>query len=334
VLSQVEADRRVHAIAPRSVERLARHIGPERVQRTHASLAALAQTLGGRRIVNVTGDDRSKGGVFEILRTTLPYLSGAGIGVEWIDLRTDAATRPTLEYFHVLGHGTPPTRAWREELPAHERRLRDFGRAAARDISSWLRPSDIVVLHDTQAAPAAEHLDAWHTSLVWRSHIGTTARTACVMEYWRVLNRALSHVRAAVFYRPEYAPPDLKDTSVILVPSIDPSSPKNAVLGRSDARLALAETPASPIVLVLTGDIRTLEDRSLLVVQVARWDPLKGMDQALAACARRALVDPRGPFCERAERSRRLPAAACQAASSGRPADACLECRGQWQPPP
>lgn len=288
----MEASERTHAIAARSVEGLAPYIGWERVERTQEALASLGHALGGRRVVNVTGDDRSKGGVFEILRTTLPYMHGAGIDVAWIDLRTEAAVRPTLEYFHVLGHGTPPLPAWRKELLRHERRLQAFAATSAVDVASALRPSDVVVLHDTQSALVAGYLEAWGPSLVWHAHIGTAARTAPVREYWRVLTGSLRQARGCVFYLPEYAPLDLKESSVAMLPSIDPSSAKNSPLRSGEARRSLPNTAASPLVSCLAGDPQTLGQRSLLAVQVARWDPLKAMDQALGACARRAAVDP------------------------------------------
>lgn len=289
----MEASERTHAIVGRSVERLTAYIGHERVERTHEALVSLAQALDGRRIVNVTGDDRSKGGVFEILRTTLPYLRGADIDVTWIDLRTEATVRPTLEYFHVLGHGTPPFRGWREQLPIHEQRLRAFGAASTVDVAAALLPSDVVVLHDTQSALIAGRLEAWAPTLVWRAHIGTVAGTAPVREYWRVLTGSLRRARACVFYLPEYAPRELRGSGVAMLPSIDPSSPKNAPLQSTEARLSLPDIAASPLVSRLAGDPQTLGPRSLLAVQVARWDPLKAMDQALAACARRAARDGR-----------------------------------------
>ena len=86
-----------HYVPIRATAALRPHVGEARVARLAASIGRLRDRLGGRRLVHVTGDDRRKGGVYEILRSTLPYLRGQGVDVAWIDLPTRAEARPALD---------------------------------------------------------------------------------------------------------------------------------------------------------------------------------------------------------------------------------------------
>ena len=85
-----------------SVQGLAAVLGSKQVARFDAKLKTAASMLSRHRLVNVTGDDRRKGGVYEIMRNALPYLRGAGINVIWLNLSTLPEARPALEFFHVL----------------------------------------------------------------------------------------------------------------------------------------------------------------------------------------------------------------------------------------
>ena len=67
----------VHDVPPRPVRRLDGFIDAERVAATETALTQLSFRLTGRRLITVTGDDRRKGGVYEILRSALPYFAGA-----------------------------------------------------------------------------------------------------------------------------------------------------------------------------------------------------------------------------------------------------------------
>src|SRR6516165_9376997 len=70
-----------HSVPAYSTDRLIPALGESRAAAFGDRLRQVAAVLKGRRLVNVTGDDRRKGGVYEIMRTTLPYLRGAGVDV-------------------------------------------------------------------------------------------------------------------------------------------------------------------------------------------------------------------------------------------------------------
>lgn len=200
---------REHRIPSYGAERLAPFVGRRRVEELSVRLGVLAECLGGRRVVNLTGDDRRKGGVYEMMRTTLPYLRGGGVEVTWVDLPTRLEDRRALEFFHFLAHGTGRGADWRRELPARTAELRSFSRRAASELTSILRPSDLPVLHDTQAAPLVEDLTAWRDRLVWYAHVGTADRNPEVAAYWGAVEPSVAKARARVFHRHEFVPPEL-----------------------------------------------------------------------------------------------------------------------------
>jgi trehalose synthase len=269
-----------HDVPAHRADRLAPLIGDRRVVELESSLATAAGCLSGRRLVQVTGSDRCKGGVYEILRTTLPYLRGAGIDVVWVDLPTRPEDRPALEFFHVLAHGIEPIESWRVDFAARRNELCEFGRNAANHLAAVLRPSDVVVLHDTQTAPLAAYLEPWQDRLVWHAHIGTADRNPLVDAYWKALASGVGRARARVFYRPEYAPPTLLPGSLIVPPSIDPANSKNAPMSRETAgSLLTTRDPASPLNWV--GPEPRFSSLSVVGLQLSRWDLLKDMPGAV-----------------------------------------------------
>jgi trehalose synthase len=275
-----------HSVPAFNAARLTDHVGEARAKAFSACLRRAATMLRGRRLVNVTGDDQRKGGVYEIMRAALPYLRGAGIDVVWVDLPTQPAARPALEFFHVLAHGRAPSPDWRGDLPSRALGFAEFCRIAGAELKSFLRASDVVLLHDTQCAPVPGELGAWHDRVIWHAHIGTPDRNELVANYWRVVGPGVSAARACVFYRPEYAPLELRGQSVFAAPGVDPSSPKNALLSRDAACAALADMPPGwPLRWVSGAGPVTGSDR-VIAVQLSRWDPLKDMPGAFRVLAR------------------------------------------------
>lgn len=272
-----------HYISARRADLLAPFVGEERTGHLQARLSAAARQLAGRRVVNVTGDDRHKGGVFEILRNMLPYLRGAGIDVRWFDVTTPPEARPALEFFHVLAHGRPPSRHWTDELPARTRELGEYSVSGAAELAAMLAPMDIVVLHDTQTAPLADRLGPWEQHLMWHGHIGTGVRNAVTDAYWEVLEPAVAAARARVVYHADYVPAKLRPVTAFIPPAVDPSIPKSAPLEPARARQRLAAD--APPCLSWHGPAPRVQDGTVLALQVSRWDMLKDMPGVLRAFA-------------------------------------------------
>jgi trehalose synthase len=274
-----------------SVDRLAQLLGGEQTAILSTHLDGVAAALTGRRLVNITGDDRHKGGVYEIMRTALPYLRGAGVDVVWINLTSRPQERGALEFFHVLAHGQAPSKGWRDELPARTEELAGFGRAAGAELITTLHPTDVIVLNDTQTAPVAASLMPWRDRLVWHAHIGTDDRNELVDRYWDVIGPSVSVARVQVFYHPGYAPPALRRSSVFATPGIDPAATKNAWMGREEARTILDAPPPGWPVEWISGPPPQFGAADIVAVQLSRWDPLKDMAAACRVFAQAAVRD-------------------------------------------
>lgn len=263
-----------HHIEAVPLTRLAPFVDAARVRRTTEELATLAAALRGRRLFVITGDDRRKGGVYEILRTLLPYLVGAGIEVVWTNIDTHPDARPALEFFHVLAHGHPPTARWSEELTEHNQRLRRFGAAGAEALIPALRAGDVVFAHDTQTALTATAISTAGWPVIWHAQIGSGLRNQLTAAYWQVFGDALAAVQRTVFFIDDYVPTQLRHNAACALPSIDPSISKNALMPRGDARHLL---PGLAAAAAATGRAETIADDAVIAVQVSRWDQLKDM---------------------------------------------------------
>jgi trehalose synthase len=67
-----------------------------------------------------------------------------------------------------------------------------------------------------------------------------------------------------------------------MLPSVDPSLRKNIPLESKLARAALAAAARAGSATAVAGDIERLPAAGQVAAQVSRWDPLKGMDRAVA----------------------------------------------------
>lgn len=283
---------RTYEISASDPSRLESTIGAARASAFGSRLSFATERLAGRRLVNVTADDRRKGGVYEILRSTLPYLRGAGVDVAWAVLSTDRDARPALEFFHVLAHGQPPSATWRSDLASRAAELSSFGLRGAHELQSFLRPSDLVVLHDTQTAPLAGALTHPRHSLVWHSHIGTADHNEMVAAYWGALGPSVAAAKAQVFYRAEFAPTAFQRSSTFASPGVDPSLSKSQPLQTGEARTLLEHPLGSWPLTWVAGSTPQAWDDHVVGLQLSRWDRLKDMPGACRVLCEIAHHDP------------------------------------------
>ena len=267
-------------IANYDADRLAGTIGPQRAAAFHTRLRRLARALAGRRLINVTGDDRRKGGVYELMRAGLPYLRGAGVDVRWVDVTTKPEDRPALEFFHVLAHGRAPSQEWQADLTERTVEFDRFGNDAAEELMQMLNPSDLIVLHDTQTAPVVAGLHAWAHGLIWMAQIGTADRNDRVDGYWEKVAPSVASAAVCVFYTPDFAPESLAAKSVFATPSVDPSTCKSSLMSTTAARAFLIKPPARWPLRWVSDAIPQLNGNDVVAVQLSRWDPLKDMTGA------------------------------------------------------
>lgn len=283
-----------HQVPTRPVKHLSGFVDADRIHATEGALMSLARRMVGRRLITVTGDDRRKGGVYEILRSVLPYFAGVGIDVRWLNLGTDPEARSALEFFHVLAHGVAARPGWRRDVSAHTPSVMTFAEHGADEISAQLLPGDVVFAHDTQTALSAGVLAARGWPVMWHSHIGSSQWGPITDAYWSVFAPPLAEARTCVFYVNDYVPPQLHGRASLSLPGIDPSVTKNAAVDAKTARHRLQhDREVRSMIGELRGSFATVTEKSLVGVQVSRWDPLKDMSGVAAAFGAVALNDPR-----------------------------------------
>lgn len=250
------------------------------------------EILGDRRIWSINST-ATGGGVAEMLQSLIAYARGAGVDARWSVIDGDPDFFVLTKRIHHKLHGSAGDGG---PLGAGERDVYErVTRANAERLATELHDDDIVLLHDPQTAGMIPVLADRDLHLVWRSHIGIDEPNEHVREAWEFLLPYLGRAQAYIFTRREYAPPDLRDRPLAIVPpSIDVFSQKNQPMTAEQvisilvtAGIVDGEAIVPPSYLHHDGredsvarraemdeDERlTLGDR--LVVQVSRWDPLK-----------------------------------------------------------
>jgi len=291
----------VEALDPQRLEEL---IGPVRATRFERTAAAARDGLAGRRVVNVNST-ASGGGVAELLQTLLAYVRGVGVDARWVVIEGDAAFFEVTKRIHnhlygSRGDGGP---LGPEEHAKYERVMHDN----AGELLSFIRPGDIVILHDPQTAGLAAAVRTAGAHVVWRCHVGRDTPNDATALGWSFVQRYLHPVDAFVFTRAEFAPDWVdRDRLHVITPSIDPFGVKNVELspavarailqyvgllsGDSDAELAtFRRSDGSPgrvdrrVDILQTGP--PPGPATPLVVQLSRWDRIKDMEGALRSFA-------------------------------------------------
>lgn len=286
----------------RSVDPLNPLVGADRASQLREALAVVRVALDGRVVWNVNST-ATGGGVAEILRGFLPYLSGAGIATRWLVIEADPAFFLTTKRIHHALHGSVGDGS---VLGSEQRQhYEEILEANARQLLALVRPGDPVILHDPQTAGLIPSLKSRGARIVWRCHIGTDDTNQESLAGWKFLLPYVSAADALVFSRQQYVPAQLSSAQVTIIPpSIDPFSAKNCEMTPEAMRAILVHTgiveapDGVPKFLRDDGSQGRVDRRAdivrlgrapawgkPIVLQISRWDPLKdhlGVMQAFA----------------------------------------------------
>jgi trehalose synthase len=299
-------------VPPRDLEQLAPVVGPPALAEVRAAAARLLDRLRGGVIWNVSSTAVG-GGVAEMLQPLIGYSRGAGLDVRWVVIEgSPEFFRFTKRLHHAL-HGS---RGSGEPIDDAARGLYEATLAAnAVELEARVQRGDVVLLHDPQTTGLAPSLARAGAHVIWRCHIGHDRRNEEVDRAWRFLAPYLAPARRLVFSRQAYVPEAVDGhRAVIIAPSIDAFSAKNAELAPEAVRgvlvhTGLVEGPATEgarLDFTRADGTRGRVDRRAdvvrlgpapawdqpLVVQVSRWDPLKDMLGVLRGFARLTDVAP------------------------------------------
>jgi trehalose synthase len=289
------------------LSRLADILPPERVEHLEAS-AGRARSRFGDRIVWHVNATAHGGGVAEMLQTLLAYGKGAQIENRWLVIDGDEEFFTITKRLHnrlhgVVGDGGPLGE--REHVHYQEVLARNLA-----ELTSRVAPGDLVLLHDPQTAGLCSALRDRGTRVTWRCHIGSDVSDDHTEQGWSFLRPYVENADAFVFSRRVYAPPWAADDRLMVIPpSIDPFSAKNAPLGAVDVATVMSRAglvsggqvsgtvrftrrdlgPGSVRLHAETGglvvDGPAPPHDAPLVVQVSRWDRLKDMSGVMAGFA-------------------------------------------------
>ena len=291
-------------IRTRDPRSFAEVVGPERADELALVVGAEALArLHGRAVVNVNST-AAGGGVAEMLHVLLGYIRGVGIDTSWlvIDGQPDffAVTKRIHNHLYgTSGDGGP--------LGSGEHEIYEATLAPERDaLASYVRPGDIVILHDPQPAGLAEHAKKLGCHVVWRCHVGIEEQNEHSRLGWDFLRPYLEpFVDHYVFtdrqFPPEWVPEDRYTT---IWPSIDPFSPKNQDMAPETVEAILTHVG---LIAGRRGDTTFIHSDGLpgrvermcdivrtgppsapetpMIVQVSRWDVMKDMIGVMDAFA-------------------------------------------------
>jgi trehalose synthase len=274
------------------------HLGPlcEEVQR----LGERVSDLLGTRRVWMLNSTASGGGVAEMLPPVCSLLDEVGVDARWLVLEPhEPRFFEATKALHHRIHGRPGAIDPASALDVYDR----VSAAAAHDLRH-LDPGDLLVVHDPQPVGVGVHLRAeTRPHLLWRCHIGVPFENENTASAWAFLRPYLVPYARLLFSAATYVPDEYTARAGVVTPGIDPLSHKNRELRpyklagilRSAGLVDGPEQPpwarfARPVLRFVDGRWEASPIPDLLfrpvILQVSRFDPLKGFDLVIPAFCR------------------------------------------------
>jgi trehalose synthase len=214
-------------------------------------LRELARDLRGAHVLHVNATAFG-GGVAEILQTLVPLMRDVGLDAEWQVIEGSDEFFEVSKASHngLQGMDIPFTKEMKETWIQQNRHNADRLEG----------DYDFIVVHDPQPAGLLQFNEsATSKHWIWRSHIDTSQPNAA---FWEFYLRYVEMYDALIFTMRQYAGPGLANSRLaVIVPTIDPRSPKNASIPMEDVRCVV--------------DGFGVDLNRPLITQVSRFDPWK-----------------------------------------------------------
>lgn len=270
-----------------------------------ASAVDRARRALGRHTVWQINSTSAGGGVAEMITGFVRRHNAAGLPTRWLvaDAPADFFAITKRFYYKMYGSGQD-----REPLTTAERdHYDDITAEHAAQALDFVRPGDLVVLHDPQTIGLAGRLHAAGVHVIWYCHVGSPVPSPTADEVTAFLGRHLPVPQAYIVTHPNYVSGTMRaDKARVILPAIDQYSIKNrplpdamvhAILGRIGLEpdpgpgpdTVAAELGLSADWATTTADIDHEEPLPIdaqVVLQISRWDVLKDMPGVLAGFAR------------------------------------------------
>ena len=271
--------------------------------RLKGSVDAARLLLEGRTVWTVTPSTTAGAGPAETIGPLVGYALGLGVDARWLTLDAPADFERVAARLHAGIHGD---RGDGGKLGDKQRDLYEHVLSSNADnVVDEVREGDVVILHDPPTAGLAKAFRRAGATVIWRCHLGGGQGGEEAERAWAFLDRYLEDVDLVVVSREEYRPPFIEpERCTVVKPSINPDSPKNRVLDLDEAwsvaRLAgifAGEPPFDAIPFVhedgrpdairqmpsLAGAGLPVPTGVRTIVQVGRWDRLKGAKELIDA---------------------------------------------------
>jgi trehalose synthase len=233
-------------VPPLSLDAYAPQAGEDAI----AEIRRLAGPLRDARVLHVNAT-KFGGGVAEILPTLTALMRDAGLDAEWRIIPGDDPFFDVTKRIHNGLQGM--------EVPFGDDATGTFMRTSRTFAEQFEGDYDFVVIHDPQPVALRDLLPDARGRWIWRCHIDLTAANPTV---WGFLRPNVERYDAAIFTLPDYVQPDLQLARLAYIaPSIDPLSPKNALIEPSLADDVVHRFGVDP--------------HRPLLLQVSRFDPWK-----------------------------------------------------------
>jgi len=237
-------------------------------------------------VLHVTAGD-SGGGFVAVVREEIARLPAEGWRPDWFRAQPEGPALDVDLMLYLCATGSadaafdPDT--FRAGIDRYQRQYGD--ELAAGD------PVDVVILHDPQTLPLAPYARRRARTVAWRCHLGHAVPTDAATAAYDALEPNLADVDVIIFPDRSLVWPQLRSDSrvVIIQPGTDPDSAKNRPIAPDLADAlwtALATDQALPATNRLVRcDGSTLDPDAPFVLQLSRWDPIKGQAGVLAGFA-------------------------------------------------
>ncbi len=242
------------------------------------------------------------GGVAEMLPSQIRIMREQGLKVEWLVMETnDEHFFELTKQVHNAIHGSGTFSFTDDDYEVYNR----VNKSNAESAKKFIKDGDIVVIHDPQPAGMIKYLNqSFNITSIWRCHIGLEERNKATHEAWEFMKPILSHFNHFVFSIPAYVPDFIKENYTIIPPSIDPLSHKNRTLQLHKCIGILHQSgiinEKEPVIYNFYkhqvkrvkpdgtfGKAKEPEELDIIyrptILQVSRWDKLKGFKQVLEA---------------------------------------------------
>lgn len=259
-----------------------------------------AHRLGNSRVWMLSATERG-GGVAEMMPRLVSLLDDLGVDTRWLVLEPgERAFFETTKRLHNMIHGAPGI----EDLAQARALYEKISEEASHSLRGHLLAGDVLAVHDPQPAGAVFFLpreQRIHT--LWRCHIGVADSNDNTRAAWEFLAPYLRVFDRLVFSLDSYIPDAFFGRAGLIHPGIDPLSHKNRDLRprklMSILRAAgLLEGPELPGWARFKAQAQRYADGRWsasqvpallwgpLIVQVSRFDRLKGFQYLIPAFER------------------------------------------------